>query len=422
MSGTILTMTRTPPADYKAALSRRGFALGEWIGGGAYGSVYRADQVSLSRLVAVKFYDNRFTRGPANEKRFRREAQLLARVQHPAVPFVITTGVIEREGGGVPYTVMEHVPGRPLRRRLELGPPMSAQEVFALMRDVLSALSAAHAQGVIHRDVKPENILLSNPGTYLIDFSIGVCLSAGRGVTRATRTGEALGTCEYAAPEQLRDASAVDHRADVFSAGVVLAEMLGARAPIRLDRLAAEIPAVAANLRAVIGRACEADPDARFQSADEFLARLDAVMGPRTMGMFDPKVVICPNMKCSGATRSTGGTYLFGPKITGPTTDQYCANCGSEYIRGCPSCHLPLPGNIAALISKQAKSDPDALEAHCARCGREIFVTPSCQKCRSYLTAEEIDKDTAAGCSKCKRRSAGSWAYGSAGSADDIPF
>lgn len=267
-------MAQRPPEAYSIALRRRGFVLEEWIGGGAYGNVYRAEQSSLRRPVAVKFFDNRFTRGDANRKRFEREAQLLARVQHPSIPYVITCGTIASPpGSDVPFTVMQYVSGPSLEHRLASG-KIDIGLIYRVMRDVLSALDCAHQRDVVHRDVKPDNIVLSDHGIFLLDFSIGICVTREPGLTRATNAGEKVGTTNYAAPEQLEDSSAVDTRADIYSAGVVLAEMLGARPRLKLDTLDTEITHVPSVLRNIIRHAAADCPDSRFQRAANFLADL----------------------------------------------------------------------------------------------------------------------------------------------------
>lgn len=212
----IWSMRRLPPAEYIDSLEKRGFSLEEWVGGGAYGNVYRASQSRLRRSVAIKFFDNPFIRGDANRKRFNREAPLLARVEHPAVPYVITTGVVAmRDGGEIPYTVMQFITGPSLRKRLDTGEPLEPSRLYRIMSSILTALDSAHKHEVVHRDVKPDNIIVSEHGTFLIDFSIGIVLSPEPGLTRATNAGERVGTPEYAAPEQRIDASSVNHLADI---------------------------------------------------------------------------------------------------------------------------------------------------------------------------------------------------------------
>jgi serine/threonine protein kinase len=413
--------------EYVQALSKRGFVLKERIGGGAYGTVYKAEQTSLRRAVAVKFFDNPFTRDDANRKRFEREGPLLARVQHPSIPYVILTGTVVRQldGGAVPYTVMQYISGPPLDRRLARG-AIELPMVYRIMRDVLSALECAHQQGVIHRDVKPDNIILSDLGNYLLDFSIGICVAREPGLTRATNAGAQVGTTNYAAPEQLVDASAVDCRADIYSAGVVLAEMLGARPRLKWDTLDAEMAHVPSALRKIARVATSELPADRYQRASDFLVALEGVIGPTIAKVLDAQVVLCPKPGCPGGKWSNGtGNYFWGPKVGAPTTSEFCEHCGAEYLRGCPKCQRPLPANIADLVVKEAKSERDALEAHCAQCGGLIFQTPTCAKCRSYLTDKDIGADTSkSGCEKCRRRArvTGYSRTTKSASDDDIPF
>lgn len=266
-----------PRQEYVQVLARQGFDLGQLIGSGAYGSVFKAIQRSLRRAVAVKFFDNPFTKGAANRTRFGREAPLLARVQHPAVPYVLTTGHVPIAASDqIPYMVMEFVGGVSLFSRLEATAPLELDSVFSIMRSLLSALDCAHQNDVVHRDVKPDNILISDNGVFLIDFSIGFTTKPDVGLERATGVGECVGTANYAAPEQLRDSSGVDLRADIYSAGVVLAEMLGARPRIRLHSLDSELRDLPSTLRDVVRRATADDPDDRFARAGDFWTALDS--------------------------------------------------------------------------------------------------------------------------------------------------
>lgn len=393
--------------DYVQALSKRGFLLKDRIGSGAYGTVYKAEQGSLRRDVAVKFFDNPFTRDDANRKRFEREGPLLARVQHPSIPYVILTGTVVRQlnGNKVPYTVMQYIPGPPLDQRIARG-PIELPLVYRIMRDVLSALKCAHQHGVVHRDVKPDNIILSEFGNYLLDFSIGICVAREPGLTRATNTGAQIGTTNYSASEQLVDASTVDSRADIYSAGAVLAEMLGARVRLKWDTIDTELAHVSRALRDVVRTATAERPADRYPRASDFLVALEGVIGPTIAEVLDAQVVLCPKPGCAGGKWSNGsGNYFWGPKVGTPTRLRCCEHCGSEYLRACPKCQRALPANIADLVVKNAKSERDALEAHCAQCGGLIFRTPTCAKCSSYLTDKDIGTDTSkSGCAKCRRR------------------
>lgn len=273
-------MANEIPKEYLDNLAQRGFALAERVGSGAYGTVYKAVQSTLKRPVAVKFFDNPFTKGESNRTRFGREAPLLARVQHPSIPYVITTGaVVLRSGHSIPYIVMQFVGGISLYHRIDSRKPLESTLVYQVMRDLLSSLDCAHQHDVVHRDVKPDNILLAEHCVFLIDFSIGFTTKLDADLSRATALGERVGTAAYAAPEQLTDSSSVDARADVYSAGVVLAEMLGARTRLRLDTLDTELQRVPLAVRNVIRRASAEDPDDRFPRAADFWAALDATRG-----------------------------------------------------------------------------------------------------------------------------------------------
>lgn len=428
-------MADTPPNAYVTTLKKHGFDLGERLGSGAYGTVYRAEQGKLGRPVAVKFFDKLTARFAANRIRFDREAPLLARVQHRAVPYVITTGTVKGADTDVPYTVMQFVEGPTLEKKIEAG-KLPIPLVRLVMHDILSALERAHRLKVIHRDVKPDNIIVSEQGIYLIDFSLGFCVDIDAGLDRATVAGERIGTWLYAAPEQLKDAASVTYRADLYSAGAVLAEMLGIRPRVRHDRLDVELPDHSQAIRDMIRKATAEDPSQRFESAAAFQAAAEAAFGPTGAEWLEKRLVLCPNPRCTAATWSNGEkrSYYWGPKVIGPTRDRHCESCGAEYLRGCPNCQQPVPGNIASLVGKSIKTADDALEAFCSGCGTSIFRTPTCKKCNSYLTKTDLGKDTNEGCQKCKRppKPLGYTGYGGgAGTVtdpappatdDDIPF
>ena len=176
------------PESYASALSSRGFDLEERIGRGAFGTVYKANQRSLGRPVAVKFFDSPFMQQPINRKRFEREALLLARIQHPSVPYVITQGTLKDESN-TPYSVMHFIPGEGLDRVVQRDGRFQANRAVDVMLDVLDALETVHERGIVHRDVKPNNIMIEKARTWLIDFSIGIAIAAIPGLSRPTATG-----------------------------------------------------------------------------------------------------------------------------------------------------------------------------------------------------------------------------------------
>lgn len=390
------------PSHYSEALKRRGFALHERIGSGASGCVYRALQLSLSRReVAVKFCDTRTLQSDRDRKRFEREAKLLALLQHPGIPFVITQGSVPTSPVPTPYFVMQYVAGETLQERLKRQPVIVASETTLLLRQVLDALQCAHDSDIVHRDVKPSNIIISRSGsTFLVDFSIGVSARIEDGLSRATVTGQGVGTWLYAAPEQLRDASVIDKRSDIYSLGVVAAEMLGARLPLPVtqEKLRDELrdrspPLVEAVMRAVCVR-----PEERFQTAREFRDALTVVDSTSSALAFRETLVLCPNAGCTGGVWSSGG-YFWGPKVKS-SSERFCEHCGTEYMRACQRCRRPLPDHLAELVCKRSKSDRDSLEAHCVGCGALLFRTPTCGKCGSLLREKDLLSGARDGCSK----------------------
>mgnify|MGYP001137583986 CR=1 FL=1 len=241
------------------------------LGRGGMGVVYRATELRLGRPVALKLIAA--GADPSARERFEREARAAAAIEHPNVVPVYAAG----EEDGHLYLVMRHVPGTDLqallRREGRLGPGRAA-DVIAQVAD---ALDAAHAAGLVHRDVKPANVLIAGEHAYLTDFGITRVQSAQ---TRITSTGEWVGTVDYVSPEQLRG-DEVDARSDVYALGCLLHAALTGSPPFRRETVAAtisahlhdppprpsETPGVPEAFDAVVARALAKDPDERFASA-----------------------------------------------------------------------------------------------------------------------------------------------------------
>ena len=239
----------------------RGYEIRERIGVGRFGIVYRAYQPSVGREVAVKVIRPEFANHPAFVRNFETEARLVARLEHP---HIVSLYDFWRDHEGA-YLVMPYLSGRSLA-----GSPYGAlpvDRVVQIIREVGSALAYAHRQGVVHRDVKPANILLDGEGNaYLADFGIAV-----RAVERAT--GVVSSSQMYRAPED-REGMAVDERSDVYSLAAVAAELLtGQRASTD------DLTAIPTGVRGVIERAMEADQGKRHASIDDFLSELFASTG-----------------------------------------------------------------------------------------------------------------------------------------------
>jgi tRNA A-37 threonylcarbamoyl transferase component Bud32/TolB-like protein len=283
-----------------------GFALERELGGGGMSRVFLANEVRLSRRVVIKLLNEELAHG-LNAERFEREILLVASLQQANIVPVLSAG----EVGGVPYFTMPFVEGESLRARLR-GSALPIGDVVAILRDVSRALAYAHGHGVVHRDIKPDNVLLSGGTAVVTDFGIAKAVAASQGAgtgamaagAALTQTGTSLGTPAYMAPEQVAGDPDVDHRVDLYSLGCLAFELITGRPPF-VDRtpqrmLAAhlsETPAPPLSLRPdcpvplsdLVLRLLEKDPGRRPQSAAEVLATLDSVLSTSTPTMaFSP--------------------------------------------------------------------------------------------------------------------------------------
>jgi len=196
------------------------------LGTGGMGEVYRAHDTKLHREVALKVLPSEFASDPERMGRFKREAQLLASLNHPNIAAIYGL----EEGAGVRALVMELAEGPTLAERISHG-PIPLGEALPLARQIAEALEAAHEKGIIHRDLKPANILVGlDLEPKLLDFGLAMDLA---GHERLSRIGEIAGTPEYLSPEQASGAEKLDARSDVFSLGTVLYELLTGEAPFR---------------------------------------------------------------------------------------------------------------------------------------------------------------------------------------------
>jgi serine/threonine protein kinase len=203
------------------------YAIQAKIGEGGMGVVYRARDVELGRAVAIKLLLPGRAESAAVRRRFEREAEALAKLRHPNLLQVHAAGEVE----GNPYLVTEWLEGEGFDERLEREGPFPPEEAAALVAQVALALAHAHERGVLHRDIKPTNVLLvPGRGPVLIDF--GLAKDADPGASRLTASGVFAGTAGYAAPEQLVDASSVDGLADVYGLGATLYTLLTGEAPV----------------------------------------------------------------------------------------------------------------------------------------------------------------------------------------------
>ncbi|TMR22814.1 serine/threonine protein kinase [Nonomuraea turkmeniaca] len=250
------------------------YVLAHRLGGGGMGEVWRADDTVLGRTVAVKVLIPALTENPTFAQRFQNEARAMATLTHPGVVDVYDYGIADVNGRQVSFLVMEHVPGESLDRVLRRG-PLGTDATMRLVAEVGDALAAAHAQGIVHRDVKPANLMIRpDGGVALTDFGIAHSVSAGH----LTATGTMLCSAGYCAPE-MATASEVTPAVDVYALGVVAYECLTGRLPFQGDtpvqiifkHLNSPVPPLPGEVppgpRQVVERALEKAPDRRWPSA-----------------------------------------------------------------------------------------------------------------------------------------------------------
>ena len=243
------------------------------IGKGGMGAVYRARQPALDRIVALKILPPQTAGGPGFVERFNREARALAKLNHPNIVGVYEFGQVN----GLPFFIMEFVDGLNLRQ-LERAGKLSPREALQIVPQICEALQFAHDEGIVHRDIKPENILLDKKGRVKIaDFGIAKILG-NAGEVDLTGTQGAIGTPHYMAPEQMEKPTTVDHRADIFSLGVVFYEMLTGELPLgKFAPPSSRKVEVDVRLDDVVLRTLEKDPERRYQHASQVKTAVDTI-------------------------------------------------------------------------------------------------------------------------------------------------
>ncbi len=264
-----------PPSPQHLQATLHGYEVLEVIGRGGMGAVYKARQLSLDRMVAIKILPPALWDDEDDyAERFRNEARVMARLMHPGMVAVFDFG---ETGDGQLYFVMEYVEGTDVARMIagqQRLPPMNA---LAITAHVCDTLRYAHEHGVIHRDIKPANIMVDMEGRVKVaDFGLARLTTLDDAHTHSTVT---MGTPDFVAPETLTLGAVVDHRADLYSLGVMLYEMLTGQVPRGIFALPADcVEGLDRRFDAIVTRAMQADPDARYASAAEFRRDLDHIV------------------------------------------------------------------------------------------------------------------------------------------------
>lgn len=264
-----------PPKPHELAPHFPQLDILDLAGQGGMGAVYKARQRGLDRLVALKILPPEVAKDPSFEERFAREARALAKLSHPNIVGVHDSG----NAGGLFYVLMEFVDGVNLRDAIQTG-EFTPEEALAIVPQICEALQYAHDSGVVHRDIKPENILLDKKGTVKIaDFGLARLLGRAADNFTLTGTNQVMGTPRYMAPEQMEGSHEVDHRADIFSLGVVFYEMLTGELPLgRFDAPSKKVR-VDVRLDEIVLRTLEKEPDRRYQTASAIKTDVETVYG-----------------------------------------------------------------------------------------------------------------------------------------------
>ena len=268
------------------------------LGGGGMSRVFLAEEVRLGRQVVIKVLPPEMAAG-VNVERFEREIRLAAKLQHPHIVPLLTAG----SEGDLLYYIMPHIAGESLRARLTHERELPVGEAVRILRDVCDALAYAHSHGIVHRDVKPDNVLFSGRHALVTDFGVAKAVADSTGTGALTSMGMALGTPAYMAPEQAAGDPNVDHRADLYAVGVLAYEMLTGRPPFiglsPQSLLAAQVTGavepvtkhrenVPPALSALVMRCLAKRPADRWQSATEILDQLEQLATPTASSPYDP--------------------------------------------------------------------------------------------------------------------------------------
>ncbi|HKV58147.1 MAG TPA: serine/threonine-protein kinase [Ktedonobacteraceae bacterium] len=342
------------------------------LGQGGMAHVYRANQENLNREVAVKVLPPWYAADRNFVERFNLEARLVARLSHPNIVTIHDFS----ENNGHLYIVMQLVDGGTLKHKLDAardpsgsggGGALAIGEVNRIFQQLASALAYAHQQGIIHRDIKPVNVLLERSGRPILsDFGIAKVLAGNSGLTRP---GAGVGTPEYMSPEQCRGDEEVDGRADIYALGVMLFEALTGRTPFVGENYHALAhshlymvppdprlfnPLLSAAVCQVILTALQKKPTLRYQNANDLALALEQAVHPSGIG----DISALPTQKPNGIESAPTTPVYACPACQRPNKPDtyFCVRCGS-LLNQCPKC----------------RSQNRAKDRFCTRCGQALL-------------------------------------------------
>ncbi|HUG28358.1 MAG TPA: serine/threonine-protein kinase, partial [Gemmatimonadales bacterium] len=321
------------------------------LGGGGMSRTYVATEIALGRKVVIKVLAPELLAGMSVE-RFRREIMLAAQLQHPHVVPVHSAGDVD----GLPWFTMPYVEGRSLRDRLDEG-PLDISQAVSILRDVARALAYAHDRGVVHRDIKPDNVLLAADSATVTDFGIAKAITAARaeGDQNATLTqvGTSIGTPTYMSPEQALGDTTTDHRTDIYAFGVMAYELLAGEPPFQAQTTArllaahmnepppdllARRPDCPPALADMVMRCLAKEPDDRPQRASELNRHLETITSTDA-------VALAPAILRGGRMRLGKALALWAAATAGVALTAWAA---TEVI-GLPD--WVLPGSVGVMLA-----------------------------------------------------------------------
>jgi tRNA A-37 threonylcarbamoyl transferase component Bud32 len=360
------------------------YRLERELGGGGMSRVFLAHDAALGRKVVVKVLHPELAAGVSID-RFRREIQLAAQLQHPHIVPLLSAG----ESEGLPYFIMPFISGESLRVKLSRQGELPVTEVVRILRGVVSALAYAHESNVMHRDVKPDNVLITGGVAVVTDFGVAKALSASSespDATNLTSVGVALGTPTYMAPEQAAGSPQIDHRADLYALGVMAYEMLAGRtpfwgrsvqamlaahvieAPDPIDRMRPALPPV---LSALIMQCLAKHPADRPQSANEVMHVLDSFSTPGT-----------GTTPTAAVTARPATTVVIAPAPTAagwPRTAAIAAAAAGVVVLAGAAIWLrnPSPAPEPAPAAAEERAQPESLRSRAARAAAPAPPAPA---------------------------------------------
>ncbi|MBF6591453.1 MAG: protein kinase [Ktedonobacterales bacterium] len=384
-------------------------AIQQLLGVGGMATVYRARQEHLDRDVAIKILPPLYAGDASFVERFKREARATAQLSHPHIIIVHDAG----EEHGRLFIIMEYVSGGNLADGMRRGLRLDA--ITRAIREVASALTYAHAKGIVHRDIKPANVLLDAGGRAILsDFGIAKMLAAS---ATLTRVGAGVGTPEYMSPEQCRG-SMVDARSDIYALGVMLYEMLTGRTPFQADSYTALAhahvyepvpppsqfnPRISPAVQSVILKALEKDPAERFQQAVELSQALDlavAAQAPMAAGerrLSGPLSVPHPTASRAPASGGPRPAAVLCPHCHQPNAPQqrFCSSCGTAFgpmPSGDPAPHSgPGQGTGRWVQCPRCRVLNRPMDRFCTHCGLGLpsLAIVTCRACGAQSAANQ---------------------------------